>query len=253
MKRGAMHRSLEMVGHRPWALPPGPWVMAQEWHDLLFAHWPVDTDALRRLVPRELEVDCFEGRSWIGVVPFRMAGVRLRGMPALPGLSAFPELNVRTYVAAGGKPGVWFFSLDAASRIAVQAARVWFHLPYFYSRMACRTTDAEVEYSARRMDRRGAGERFGGRYGPMSSLFYAARGTLEYFLTERYCLYAQRSDGAILRSEIHHAPWGLQKARAEIAMNTMTQGLGVRLPGEPLLHFSKSQDVVVWRPERIRA
>src|SRR5262245_39187164 len=109
-----MHPSLKFVEHRPWKLPTRPWVMAQDWEDLLFAHWPVPVEVLRGLVPGGLELDTFERQAWIGIVPFRMSGVRLRAMPAVPRLSAFPELNVRTYVKAGGKAGVWFFSLDAA-------------------------------------------------------------------------------------------------------------------------------------------
>jgi len=244
-----MHRSLRFVQHRPWARPAGPWVMAQNWEDLLFAHWPVPVDVMRLVVPRELEVDTFEGRAWMGMVPFRMSGVRLCGMPALPGLSAFPELNVRTYVTAGGKPGVWFFSLDAANRLAVAVARSWFQLPYFYARMETEAHGHEIVYRSRRTDRRGLGERFEAAYQPAGECFHAQPGRLEYFLAERYCLYAQRRDGAILRSEIHHAPWELQNARARIEVNTMAESLGVQLFGEPLLHFAKLQEVVVWTPE----
>lgn len=245
-----MHVALKAVGHRPWALPASPWIMAQNWHDLLFAHWPVSAEAMRQVVPRELELDCFEGQCWIGVVPFRMAGVRLRGTPAVPGLSAFPELNVRTYVTAGGKSGVWFFSLDAASRVAVEIARVWFHLPYFRARMSLAPNGQEITYLSRRTDGRGQDERFEAGYAGEGESFSAQRGTLEYFLTERYCLYARRADGAILRGEIHHAPWQLRRARAQIRVNTMTKSLGVTLAGEPLLHFSKLQEVVVW-PQKI--
>jgi uncharacterized protein len=246
-----MHPSLKSVGHRPWGLPKGQWIMAQKWEDLLFAHWPVAAAKMRALVPSELELDCFEGQSWIGIVPFRMSGVRLRGMPAVPGLSAFPELNVRTYVEGDGKPGVWFFSLDAANRVVVEVARAWFHLPYFAAQMECSANAGEIVYGSHRTDRRGNGERFEAIYAPQSDSYRAQRGTLEYFLTERYCLYAQRHDGTILRSEIHHAPWELQKARASVSVNTMAQGLGLRLEGEPLLYFSKFQDVVVWRPEKV--
>jgi len=247
-----MHDSLKTVGHRPWALPAGPWVMAQNWHDLLFAHWPVPVEAMRRLVPREIELDCFGGQCWLGVVPFRMAGVRLRGTPALPGLSAFPELNVRTYVTVGGKPGVWFFSLDAANRVAVEIARAWFHLPYFRARMTLAERGQEIVYSSHRTDRRGKGERFEATYGGLGERYYAQRGTLEYFVTERYCLYAQRREGVIVRGEIHHAPWALQAGRAQLGVNTMTENLGVALAGEPLLHFSKLQEVIVWPPQEVR-
>jgi uncharacterized protein YqjF (DUF2071 family) len=223
--------------------------MAQNWEDLLFAHWPVPADVLRQGLPRGLEIDCFEGQSWIGIVPFRMSGVRLRGMPAVPGLSAFLELNVRTYVTAGGKPGVWFFSLDAANRLAVAVARAWFQLPYFYAQMRAEKEGAEVNYHSRRMDRRGRADRFEASYGPAGESFHAQPGTLEYFLTERYCLYARRPDGAIQRGEIHHPPWELQSARARIELNTMADGLGVAVLGEPLLHFAKLQRVIVWAPE----
>lgn len=246
-----MHSALATLEHRPWPLPAGPWSMAQNWHDLLFAHWPVAAEVLRPLIPRSLKLDGFEGQSWIGVVPFRMAGVRLRGMPAVPWLSAFPELNVRTYVAADGKPGVWFFSLDAANRIAVEIARAWFHLPYFRARMAMRREADEIFYASQRTDQQGRDENFEARYAASGEPFQARPGTLEHFLTERYCLYAQRPDGRMLRSEIHHAPWELQMARADIARNTMADNLNMRLAGEPLLHFSKLQKVVVWAPEQM--
>jgi|SRR6516162_2235899 len=246
-----MHSSLKSVQHRPWALPEGPWLMAQNWHDLLFAHWEVPVGKMRELVPRGLEIDTFRGRAWTGVVPFRMSGVRLRGTPALPGLAAFPELNVRTYVRAGDKPGVWFFSLDAANRIAVEAARAWFHLPYFHARITIQRNGKQLAYSSERHDRRGSGERLEASYQPLGERFHAQPGTLEHFLTERYCLYAERGDRTLLRGEIHHAPWSLQAACAEFVDNGMTRGLGVALEGAPLLHFSKLQEVVVWAPQSV--
>src|SRR5215470_15978687 len=148
-----MHASLKSVQHRPWALPEGPWLMAQNWHDLLFAHWEVPLAKMRELVPRSLEIDTFRGRAWMGVVPFRMSGVRLRGTPALPGLAAFPELNVRTYVRAGDRPRLLFFSLDPANRMAVNGARACFHLPYFYARMTMRRNGKQLAYWSERKDR----------------------------------------------------------------------------------------------------
>lgn len=246
-----MHPSLKVVEHRPWKLPTGPWVMAQDWEDLLFAHWPVPVEALRALVPSRLELETFDRQAWIGIVPFRMSGVRLRWTPAVPGLSAFPELNVRTYVKAGGKPGVWFFSLDAANRVAVGVARAWFHLPYFRARMALESRGQEIVYFSRRTDERGRGERFEASYACEGAKFRAQPGTLDYLLTERYCLYAQRRDGTILRGEIHHSPWELQRARVKIIANTMTESLGLSPAGEPLLHFSKRQRVIVWQPQEV--
>src|ERR1700758_2464987 len=131
-----VHPLLKSTSHRPWSLPSGSWIMMQTWHDLLFAHWPIRQEQLRPLVPPQLPLDTFDGQCWVGVVPFWMSGVRARGVPPLPGLARFPELNVRTYVAYKDKPGVYFFSLDAANFPAVWAARTFFHLPYFYARMS---------------------------------------------------------------------------------------------------------------------
>jgi uncharacterized protein len=243
---------LEQVAHRPWALPAGPWVMAQSWHDLLFAHWRVPAEALRTKIPMLLEIDTFAGQAWLGVVPFRMTGVRLRGTPSLPWLSAFPELNVRTYVSAEGKPGVWFFSLDAANATAVAIARAWFHLPYFRARMSCEERDGWIEYKCKRSHRGAPSAVLQGRYRAAGQAVSPQPGSLEHFLTERYCLYTQDDKGRVIRGEIHHRPWPLQKGEADLETNTMAAAAGFSLPAEkPLLHFSKRQDVVVWQPERL--
>jgi uncharacterized protein YqjF (DUF2071 family) len=247
-----MSVNLKEIAHRPWPLPSGNWVMAQIWHDLLFAHWPVSVEALRPHIPARLEVDTFGGQAWLGVVPFRMSGVRLRGTPSLPWLSAFPELNVRTYVLADGKSGVWFFSLDAANALAVAIARAWFHLPYFRARMSCVGNNGWIEYASERTHRGATSGVLQGRYRAIGKEFFAQPGTLEHFLTERYCLYTADGNGRIIRGEIHHAPWPLQLAEAELTKNSMAEAAGFSLPSTPpLLHFSKRQDVVVWQPRRL--
>lgn len=247
-----MAKIFERTEHRPWPLPSGPWIMAQSWHDLLFAHWAVEEAAVRPLLPASVEIDSYDGRAWLGIVPFRMSGVRLRWMPAVPGLSTFPELNVRTYVRVEGKPGVWFFSLDAASAMAVAAARAWFHLPYFRARMECREVQGLVHYRSERAHRGAPGAILEGRYRPAGSAFEPQRGTLEHFLTERYCLYSMDSGGRIYRGEIHHLPWLLQRGDAYFTKNTMAEAAGVRLPAEgPLLYFAHRQDMVAWAPRRI--
>jgi uncharacterized protein YqjF (DUF2071 family) len=221
--------------------------MVQEWHDLLFMHWRVSADILRGLIPASLEIDAFDGNAWVGVVPFRMSGIRMRGMPPIPGTSAFAELNVRTYVTVGGKAGVWFFGLDAASALAVAAARRWFHLPYFRAQMAiANKPDGVIDYRSRRTHRGAPAADLRVSYKPTGEVFNARPGSTEYFLTERYCLYA--FDGRhIFRGEIDHAPWPLQPAEAEIRHNTMAAASGIMLPNEkPLLHFAKFQDVRIW-------
>jgi uncharacterized protein len=246
-----MNSVLRETAHRPWALPLGPWVMAQSWHDLLFAHWPVDAAALRPFLPSELQIDTFEGQAWIAVVPFRMTGVRLQGAPAVPWLSAFPELNVRTYATFGSKPGVWFFSLDAGNSAAVAIARAWFHLPYFRARMSSTEREGWIRYQSERTHRGAPAGLLEGRYRPLGEVFRPQHGTLEYFLTERYCLYTSDARGRIIRGEIHHPPWPLQRAEAEFACNSMTASLGIALALRPLLHFARSQNVLVWPPRKI--
>jgi uncharacterized protein YqjF (DUF2071 family) len=226
--------------------------MAQSWHDLLFAHWPLPVATLRSVVPSALTIDTFDGRAWLAVVPFHMTGVRPRGIPPLPGLSAFPELNVRTYVTVNGKPGVYFFSLDAGNRLAVEGARRLYCLPYFQARMEVAGDGGGVRYRSRRVDRRGAPAELRGHYGPVGEVFRARPGSLEAFLTERYCLYTIGPRGATLRVEIHHAPWPLQPAEAAFEVDTMTAGLGITRPAaSPLLHFARRLDVVVWPVHRV--
>lgn len=238
---------------RPWPIPDRPWIMAQTWHDLLFAHWPVPPDILRARIPPGLTLDTYEGQAWVGVVPFRMTGVRLRGLPALPPVGAFEELNVRTYVVRGDRPGVYFFSLDAASRVAVTLARRWFHLPYHQARMSLGRADGWVHYRSDRIGV-GGGARFVGRYRPTGDVNPAAPGTLAHWLTARYCLYAVGSNGHLYRAEIDHRPWPLQPAEAEIEVNTMAAAANVALPtAPPLLHFARRLDVVVWPLTAIRS
>ncbi len=206
------------------------------WCDLLFAHWRVSADQLRSLLPRAdpgLELDLFEGEAWIGIVPFRMADVRWTGLPALPGTRDFPELNVRTYVRVAGRPGVWFFSLDAASRLAVRGARTGFHLPYWDAEMRCETAGDGLRYFSRRIHRGGGEARFLGNYAPCGPGFRSAPGTLEHWLTERYRLFVADSRGRLWRGEIDHAPWPLQPAQATLTTCTMTSPLGLILPEEP--------------------
>lgn len=243
---------LTHISHRPWPMPPQPWIMAMGWHDLLFMHWPVSAAALREFIPRQLSIDTFDGTAWIAVVPFRMSGVRPRATPSLRGVSAFPELNVRTYVTAGGKPGVWFISLDAGNPLAVETARNIFHLPYYNARMACQPQGAAIRYSSQRTHANSKPAAFQGCYQPTGPVYASTPGTLEHWLTERYCLYAANRQGRVWRGEIQHAPWPLQPAEAEIERNTMTAQIGLNLPDtQPLLHFARSLAVVAWWPRRL--
>lgn len=244
---------LGRTAHRPWPMPRGPWLMTQTWRDLLFAHWPADPGALRPLVPRPFALDLHDGRAWISVVPFAMSNVAPRCLPALPWLSAFPELNVRTYVTVGGKPGVYFFSLDASNPVAVRIARRVARLPYFRAAMSCVREDGWIRYRSTRKSG-GAPARFEARYRPLGPEQPPPAGTLEYFLTERYRLYTTGPSGTAFSLDIHHPPWPLQAAEAEIQVNTMAEAAALPpLAGPPLLHFSRRQDVVTWGLEPLES
>jgi len=228
-------------------LPAGPWSWRQSWCDLLFAHWPVEAALLRPFVPPSLTLQEFDGAAWLGVVPFRMEGVMRRPLPDLPWISAFPELNVRTYVQHQGRAGVWFLSLDATNPPAVWAARRFFRLPYYRARMQIAPAGERFHYTSRRVSDPRIG--FDAVYAPVSEPYLARPGTLEHWLTERYCLFAQSPDGRILRADVHHPPWPLQRAQATIHANTMAMPYDLSLPGPPAqLHFARRLDVVVWSP-----
>jgi uncharacterized protein YqjF (DUF2071 family) len=237
---------LEETGQRPWPLPEGPWLMGQTWIDLLFAHWRVDENLLREVVPASLPIDTYEGSAWLGVTPFCVRGLRLRGTVPAPVVSSFPELNVRTYVSVDGKPGIYFLSLDADSCAAVHAARRAYRLPYFRSRIGVEHDEEGIGYDLMRTSEDGPPAYFAARYGPQGAKLPIREGSLERWLTERYCLYTLDDEQQIQRGEIHHPPWPLREAWAEIETNTMTTPLGFELEGEPLLHFSRRQDVVIW-------
>lgn len=238
--------------HRQWPVPDSPWLLRMRWCDLLFAHWQADPEKLRKLIPAGLKLDTFGGRAYIGAVPFRMEGVTPRLVPPLPGLHAFPELNLRTYVSTGGKPGVWFFSLEAGQKLAVRVARRCFHLPYFDARFEIRSAGPEIAYSAVRTHRNAPAARFVATYRPIGEVYRATVGSLDSWLTDRYCLYAADRGGALYRCEIEHQPWPLQPATAEIEANTLGDWLGIEMPGKPeTLHFARSLDVHAWLLDRV--
>jgi uncharacterized protein YqjF (DUF2071 family) len=224
------------------------WIMRQSWHDLLFAHWRVSRDHLRELVPSFLEIDTIDGEAWVAVTPFHLTDVAPRGVPALPFISAFNEINVRTYVSYKGVPGVYFFSLDANSAVAVTGSRTVFHLPYFTATIeVAETSEGFTYHSSRTGD--GNAAKFEARCAPEGPAFTAAPGSLEFFLTERYALYTTDSSHRAYRVDIDHDPWLLRAAAADISLNTMASAAGIRLAASaPLLHFAARQDVVNWAP-----
>lgn len=243
------------TSERPRPLPPGRWAMTQRWNDLLFAHWRVPAAQVASLLPDGLQVDTCQGAAWLGVVPFSMDRIKFRGLPSIPGARGFPELNLRTYVRElrTGAAGVYFFSLDAGNLLAVAGARMFYHLPYYWAEMKLeQLSEREFRYSSRRRWTKRPVV-FEARYkglGPTRKLVESRPGSLEYFLTERYCLFSVNRAGRVMRANVYHVPWPLEDAEAEIRENTLAEAIGIALPNEPpVLHYSRRLAVYVWPAE----
>lgn len=218
------------------------------WHELLFLHWRVPAPALQAQLPRGVELETFDGSAWLGVVPFRMVDTRFRWLPRLPTAHTFPELNLRSYVRVGDRSGVWFWSLDAASRLVVEGARLGFGLPYLRARMQCERIGDEVRYRSERTDRRGPLATFVGRWRPAGPFEPAVVGSLEHWLCERYCLFAQRR-GRLVIGEIAHPPWRLAKAEVHLDVCDMVRLVGVTLDEAPVSALAAAPlEVVAWSP-----
>jgi uncharacterized protein len=238
-----VHPALTQTGHRPWPLPQKPWGWRQAWLDLAFIHFEVDPAELRSLIPSGLKLELFDGKAWVGVVPFRMEGVSRRGLPAPSLFCDFPEINVRTYVTDGKKSGVWFLGLFAPHRTAVWFARNFFKLPYHHARIITSDGDGVCHYTAKR----GALE-FDADYKP-GRFASSEAGSFAHWATERYCLYSADPSGRLSRGEVQHAKWPLQEATIDIRINTIA---GMQLgPMHPTVLFSRKVDVVLWSLERI--
>jgi uncharacterized protein YqjF (DUF2071 family) len=219
-------------------------MMRQTWSDLLFAHWRVPEDELRVHVPPPLEIDTYEGAAFLAVVPFLMTGIRGHFLPPIPGTSRTLELNVRTYVRYGGRAGVYFLSLDAANGRIVQGGRWLYGLPYYHAEMKLQKA-TYTRYESLRRDTRALEVGFRGLYRPIAEPRAAEPGSLEHFLTERYCLFTAHK-GDVRIGEIDHAPWPLQRAEAEFERNDMTEPFGLFVDNRPLLHYAASIDVKLW-------
>jgi hypothetical protein len=232
--------------------------MTQRWNDLLLAHWPVPVADIAPRLPEGLEPDVFQGTAWLGVVPFWLDRIKVRGLPNIPGMRSFPDLNVRTYVRDEhtGTQGMYFFSLDASNLLAVALAHTLFHLPYHWAEMRLdQRSEREFSfYSRRRFSDQPV--IFKARYrglGPTRKLAESRPGTLEHFLTERYCLFSKNRAGQPIRANVHHVPWPLEEAEAEIERNDLADAIGIALPKEgPVLYYSRQLAVYIWPAQLVR-
>jgi uncharacterized protein len=246
------------TSYRPRPLPSGRWALTQRWNDVLFAHWPVPVAQVAPLVPDGLQVETFQGSAWLGVVPFWMDRIKVRGVPSIPGARSFPELNLRTYVRdkQSGAAGVYFLSLDTSNLLAVAVGRTFYHLPYHWADIRLEQhTERDFLFESHRRFRSQAVE-FKARYrglGPTRKLAESHPGSLEFFLTERYCLFTANRSGQPIRANVHHVPWPLEDAEADIERNDLAAALGIALPDEkPVLHYSRRLAVYIWPAELLR-
>lgn len=230
------------VSGRPWPLPEAPWTQAETREGVLHVHWRVERRELERLLPSELELDTFAGEAWLGVACLRVANLRLRGLPPLPGVSSLLELEVRTYVREGGRPGIWLLSLDATNRLLVEAAKRRHRLPAYRARI-----DLETHERERALEVERDGLRFAARWRPSGRPAIAAAESLARFACERYALYTA-DGGRLYRADLHHAPTRVRPARARLEDATLVP---VALEGAPEAFVSEPQDLLVWPLEEL--
>jgi uncharacterized protein len=253
-----MREFLVRTSHKPRPLPAGRWAMTQRWNDLLFAHWPITTAAMEALLPDWLETDSYQGSAWLGAVPFWLDRIRIRGVPGISGVRRIPDLNLRTYVRdrITGTPGVYCFSVDSSSLLAVAAARMVYHLPYRLAEMRLESKSERefVFYSRRRFAQPDV--IFKARYrglGPTRKTAEISVGSFEYYFTERPCVFSTNRAGQPIRANLHHVPWPLEEANAEIERNDLATSVGIALPDQaPVLHYSRRLAVYVWPAELVR-
>jgi uncharacterized protein len=253
-----MHRHDAIDRISPTLEPDQPVLLHQNWHHLLFLHWEVPVAELQALLPLRLTADTFEGKAYVGLVPFTLTGVRPIMVPPLPWISSFHEVNVRTYVHCEGRdPGVWFFSLDASSSIAVAAARAAYKLPYFGADIDFHVHPGAfptIDFDSHRTDERGAMPAdVHVRYKPMEGpVTPAAPGTLEHFLVERYILYAENEQRDLYRARVHHQPYPVQRVEVSGLQETLIWAAGIKRSEQPAYsHYASEVNVNVYPLERV--
>jgi len=235
--------------HLPFPMPERKHSLGQNWVNLTFMHWEVDPELLRKYVPEDLEIELFDGKAYVGTIPFRMEKVRPRNLPSISFISNFPEFNIRTYVSKNGKSGVFFLTLDAQSQVTCMYAPLAYGLPYRYAKCEHYANDngGYIWKSERKSD----GVKLEGETTTKGSLVKAKKGSLEEFLFERYCLYVSKKNLTYIAYTCHE-PWEYQEAEVKIKVNSLTDsyGLGIENPLNPdLVHFSKGVEVLTWNLE----
>lgn len=245
-----MKKIYDMDDHRI-SVPNERWIMIQTWKNLLFAHYPVPKSVLRPLLPSCFELDTYDSTAWISIVPFQMSTIHIHGLSKLPLSPTFDEINVRTYVNFGGKPGVYFFSLDANNKLAVFLANMSYNLPYMDAKIQFSKDDETVKFHSERTDSRVEKGVFSATYSPIGDVFTSIPGSLDYWLTERYVFFVIKKK-KIYEGNIYHQHWPLQHAKATIKTNTVARCVGIRIENSPaILHYCEKLDILAWIPKKV--
>lgn len=243
-----MYKEFLETDQRPFPIRNNRWVMTQVWKQLLFCHWPVPADLLKEYIPPQLELDVFDGQAWLGIIPFQVEDMRLRGLPQLPYLSTYLELNVRTYVTYKGTPGIYFFNLDANKWMDVLGARIFAFLPYRKASMKMEVKGQHTCFQSNYNQN----ELLDIVYHPVSEPILPSKSSLEFWLFERYCFYTPMGK-SIFRGDIHHDRWRVRKAEAEVRKNTIVPFIPETYKERPpLLHFSDKKQVFVWMLKQVK-
>ncbi|MFS0644807.1 YqjF family protein [Siminovitchia sp. 179-K 8D1 HS] len=240
----------KIVEHRPWPLPVNRWIMRQTWRNVLFLHWPIQPGLLRPHIPPALEIDTFKGCAWLGIVAFTMKGIYFRGLP-FSVVPSFSEVNVRTYVTYKGKPGVFFMSLDVDDWASLNIAKRWYRLPYHPAKISVQDCGGVIQYQSVR--KAGNPVAFKGSCIPSNDVYFPDRGTLDHWLTEKYCFYTTRNGKDIYHGDIHHPPWPLKKADIQIDQHTLFSPWNINISKEgPIAHFSEGVDSLMWNGKPLK-
>lgn len=239
------------IVHRSYPLPSKNWIMRQNWNNLLFLHWPISPKKLQPFIPSPLQIDVFERNAWIGIIFFCIDGIYPRGFSFKSLTPKFAELNVRTYVRLNGKPGVYFLSLDVSDWASYTIAKRWYRLPYHPAITSLHKEEQSYHCECIRKGLTNKPITFKGKYKPISEVFFPHVGTLDHWLTERYCLFSTNNGIDIYCGEIHHHPWQLQLAEVEISENTMFSPFQWDFSDvKPISHYSEGMDTLFWNIKR---
>lgn len=237
--------------HKGTDLPNLPWVMKQTWHDLLFAHYPVKLELLQKLVPPVIQLDSYNGSAWIGIVPFHVQNHRARLLPPIPGIDRFSQLNIRTYVTVNGKRGVYFIRVDMNHLIAGVLAKTFYYMPFQAATIKMKQNDQTIHFNSQKNGQHQF--EFQCKYKPITLPFYAAKGSFEQWLVERYSFYALNKKGEVVRSDILHDYWPLQLVEGEISNHSILLNVGIQVAkDEPILHYAKKMEALLWPVVRVK-